>query len=68
MSQKAFSLAAGILFLLIALGQSVRIAFSLSVIVQGVPIPMWASGIAVVVTGFLAYHGLRLARRSLSMV
>jgi hypothetical protein len=64
MSQKAFSLAAGVLFLLIALGHLLRIVFGLSLVVQGVTVTMWASAIAVVVTGYLAYEGIRLARRS----
>ena len=68
MSQKAFSLTAGVLFLLVALGHFLRIVFGLSFVVQGVSVPMWASAIAVVITGFLAYHGLRLARKSLSRV
>jgi hypothetical protein len=64
MSQKAFSLAAGLLFLLIALGHVLRIVFGLSLVVQGVTVTMWASAIAVVVTGYLAYEGIRLARKS----
>ena len=65
MSQKSFSLAAGVLFLLIALGHVLRIALGASLVVQNIPIPMWVSWIAFIVTGFLAYEGLRLSRRSL---
>ena len=68
MSQKAFSLTAGVFFLLIAVGHLLRIVFGLSLIVQGVSVPVWASAIAVVITGFLAYHRLRLTRKSLSRV
>lgn len=64
MSQRAFSFAAGVFFLLIALAHVLRIAFGASVVVQNTSIPMWASAVAVFVAGFLAYHGLRLARRS----
>ena len=60
MSQKAF--------LLIALGHLLRIVFGLSLVAQGVSVPVWASAIAVVIRGFLAFQGLRLARKSLTRV
>lgn len=66
MRQKTFSLVAGVLFLLIALGHLLRMAFGASVVVQNVSIPMWVSVIALVVTGYLAYQGFRLARKTLS--
>ena len=56
---------AGVLFLLIALGHLLRIVFGLLFVVQGVSVPMWASAIAVVIAGFLAYHGLRLGAEAL---
>ena len=68
MSQKTFSRVAGALFLLIALGHLLRIAFGASVVVQNVSIPMWVSVIAPVIAGYLAYQGFRLARKSLSRV
>ena len=68
MNQKTFSLVAGVFFLLIALAHVLRIVFSVSVVVQNTSIPMWVSVIAVVVAGYLAYAGLRLARRSLTRV
>ena len=66
MSQKTFSLGAGVFFLLVALGHLLRFVFGLSLVVQGVSIPLWASWIAIVVTGYLAYEGFRLSRRSLT--
>jgi hypothetical protein len=63
MNQKAFSLAAGVVFLLIALGHILRVAFGWSFAVQDFVVPMWASWIAVVITGYLAYEGFRLARK-----
>ena len=66
MSQKTFSLVAAMFFLLIALGHVLRIAFGASVVVQNISIPMWASWIALVVTGFLAYEGFQGARKSRS--
>lgn len=63
MSQYAFSLAAGIVFLLIAFAHLLRIVFGTPVVVQDIPIPVWASGIAVVITGFLSYEGFHFARK-----
>ena len=68
MSQKTFSRVAGVFFSLVALGHVLRIAFGASVVVEGFSIPMWASWIALVVTGFLAYEGFQGARKSLSRV
>jgi len=64
MSQQAFSLTAGVVFLLIALGHILRVIFGVTFVVYGISIPMWASGIAVVIMGYLAYEGFRLARKS----
>ena len=47
MSQKAFALTAGVVFLLIALGHLLRVVFGVSFVVQDIPIPVWASGVAV---------------------
>jgi uncharacterized protein YacL len=63
MSQHAFSLAAGIVFLLIAFAHLLRIVFGTPVVVQNIPIPAWASWIAVVIMGFLAYEGFHFARK-----
>jgi hypothetical protein len=63
MNQKAFALTAGVVFLLIAIGHLARIVFGVSFVVQEIAVPMWASLIAVVITGYLAYQGLRLSRK-----
>jgi hypothetical protein len=68
MSQKTFSLVAGVFFLLIALAHVVRIAFGASVVVVNTSIPMWVSWVAFVVTAYFAYEGIRLARKSLPRV
>jgi len=62
-NQKAFSLAAGGIFLLIALGHVLRIVLGWSFMVQDFAVPMWASGLAVVILGYFAYEGFRLARK-----
>jgi hypothetical protein len=64
MSEHAFSLTAGIIFLLIALGHLARIIMGLPVVVQGVSFPVWASVVALVVTAFLSYEGFHLARKT----
>jgi len=53
-----------VFFLLAAVGHVLRITSGASVVIQDTPIPMWASWIAVVVMGYLAYEGFRLARKS----
>ena len=68
MSQKTFSMVAGVLFLLIALGHVLRIAFGASVVIQNTSIPMWVSWIAFVVAGYLASEGILLSLRSLRRV
>jgi hypothetical protein len=66
MSQKTFSLTAGVLFLLIALGHLLRVALGATFVVEGLAVPMWASVLAVIVMGYLAYEGFRLWRKSRS--
>jgi hypothetical protein len=64
MSPKIFLLTAGAIFALIALVQLLRILFGVTVVVYDIPVPMWVSGIAVVITGYLGYQGIRLARKA----
>jgi hypothetical protein len=51
-------------FLLIALYHLTRIIMGLPVVMRGVPVPMWASGVALVVTAFLSYEGFHFARKA----
>jgi len=64
MSEHAFSLTAGIVFLLVALGHLARLILGTPVVVQGLAIPLWASAVAFVVTAFLSYEGFHFARKS----
>lgn len=66
MSQKTFSLAAAVVFSLIALGHILRVVFGLEWIVEGRTIPMWASWVALLLAGYLAYEGFRLGVKSQS--
>ena len=63
MSEHAFSLTGGIVFLLIALGHFVRIMFGMPFVVQGIAVPLWMSGVAILIAGFLSYEGFHFARR-----
>jgi len=62
MSQSTFSVTAGVIFLLIALGHLSRVVFGLTFEVAGVAVPTWASAIVVIVAGYLAFEGVRLGR------
>ena len=64
MSQKTFLLTAGVIFALIALGHILRVVFALEWTVQGQAIPMWASWLALLIAGYLAYEGLCLSRKT----
>lgn len=64
MSQHLFSLVAGVVFGLMALAHVLRIVFGVSLVVNDISIPMSASGLAVVIMGYLAYEGFRLAKKS----
>ena len=63
MSQKAFSLVAGLFFSLIAVGHLLRIVYSWSLQIADWTAPMWASWLAVIVAGFLGIAGLQLSRK-----
>ena len=63
MSQSSFTLVAGIVFLLIAVGHVLRLFLGISLVIYDVTIPMWASIVAAPVMGFLAYEGFHLARK-----
>ena len=64
MDQKSFSLVAGLVFLLVAVMHALRLALGWHVTFGGWTLPMWVSWVALVITGFLAYQGLRLSRHS----
>ncbi|MCI0350577.1 MAG: hypothetical protein L0Z53_14230 [Acidobacteriales bacterium] len=64
MSSKSFALVAGIFFLVMALGHVLRLAFGVTAVVGGWTVPTWISIVAILVLAYLAYSGLRLARRS----
>ncbi len=63
MSQKTFSFVVGLAFLLIAVMHVLRLAFKWEVVLNGWSVPMWASAVAIVMTAYLAFVGLKPSRR-----
>ena len=64
MSQKSFSLVAGLIFLLIAVMHALRLAFKWDVVLNGWSVPMGVSAVAIVIAAYLAFEGLKLGRKS----
>ncbi len=64
MSQKIFSLVAGLIFLLIAVMHVLRLALKWEAVLNGWSVPMWVSALAIVIAAYLAFEGLKLGRRS----
>ncbi len=63
MSQKTFSLVAGVIFLVIALMHVLRLVLKWEVVVNGRTMPMWVSWVGVLIAGCLAYEDFRLSQR-----
>jgi hypothetical protein len=63
MSQKTFSLVAGLIFLLIAIMHGLRIAFRWEVVLNGWSVSMWVSVVALPIAAYLAFEGLMFGRR-----
>ncbi len=59
MSQKAFNLYAGIIFLIVAIVHALRLLNGWDVTIDEFALPVWASWAGVVVAACLAYHGLK---------
>jgi hypothetical protein len=61
MDQKTFSIAAGVVFAVVALFHLVRIYMGWSVIIGDWSVPMWMSWLGLIIAGGLAFFGLSLA-------
>jgi TRAP-type C4-dicarboxylate transport system permease small subunit len=61
MDQRAYDVLTASLFLIVAALYLLRINFGWPAGIGGLDIPMWASWLALVVTGGLAYLGFRLS-------
>ena len=64
MDHKTFSVAAGVIFTLVALIHLLRIYMDWPVVIGNWEVPMWLSWVGLIVAGGLSYFGLRLATRS----
>jgi hypothetical protein len=53
-----------VVFLLITLGHLLRVVLGATFVVEGVSVPMWASVLAIILMGYLAFEGFRLWKRS----
>ncbi len=62
MSQKTFSLVAGVIFLVIAIMHVLRLVLKWEAVVNGRAVPMWVSWVGVPIAGYLAYEGFRLSQ------
>ena len=59
MNQRTYYTYAGALFAIIAILHLVRIAQKWPAVINDVSIPLWASGVAVLLAGYMAYWGFR---------
>jgi hypothetical protein len=64
MSQKAFSLVATAIFLVVGLMHALRLSFGWHVEVNGWIVPSWVGWIGLVVAFYLASEGFGLARKA----
>ncbi len=62
-SQKSYSLIAGLVFCLVAVGHLLRIVYSAPVHIADWTVPMWVSWPGLLVAGFLGITGLMLSRK-----
>jgi hypothetical protein len=62
-SQKTYSLIAGLVFSLVALGHLLRLVYSWPAHMAGRTVPMWVSWPGLLVAGFLGITGLLLSRK-----
>lgn len=62
MSRKSYALTVGLIFLIIAVLHLLRIISGWGAVIGGWVVPEWVSWMALIIAGFLAFHGLRLSR------
>lgn len=62
MSQRAFAKITTLVFLAIFILHLARLVYGWEAVINGASIPMWLSWIAVILSGYLAYQGLKIAK------
>lgn len=66
MKHKTYFHIVSLVFLFVALGHLLRALLGWDLVVNVMDIPAWASWLAALVTGYLAYTGFKLASGSLN--
>jgi hypothetical protein len=61
MDQRAYNIVTAVLFLIVAALHLVRVILGWPARIGGLDIPLWASWLAILVTGGFAYCGFRLS-------
>jgi len=64
MRHKTYFYTVATVFLLVALAHLARVLFGWDMQIDLLGVPMWISILAVIVIGYLAYRGFKLAHRS----
>lgn len=63
MSQRAYIVTTGLIFLVLALLHLLRLILGWEAVFEGWVVPKWPSLVTLLVAGYLAYEGFRLSRR-----
>jgi phosphoglycerol transferase MdoB-like AlkP superfamily enzyme len=64
--QRTYTAVTAAIFLIVAVLHLLRLIFGWTAQIGSLGIPLWASGLALIVSGALAYFGFRLAGRGAS--
>ena len=64
MNSKNYCIVSGIIFTLVAVLHGLRLALGWSALIGSWSMPMWLSGVGLVIAGFLAYSAFNLGRKS----
>lgn len=62
MSQKTYALVSGWIFAAVSVGHVLRLLYGWEMVVNVWVVPMWVSGVGVVVAAYLSYHGFRFSK------
>lgn len=63
MDTKTYYKTAALVFFALAVAHALRVAYELPATVAEIDIPVWVSGVAVLVAGYLAFRGWQLANK-----
>ncbi|MBI2278610.1 MAG: hypothetical protein HYU81_00940 [Candidatus Brennerbacteria bacterium] len=63
MSHRSFARAAGVVFAFVFIVHLLRLVLGWEAVIGGVVIPMWVSGLGLIIAGILGYYGFRHQRQ-----